>query len=83
MMVLVLVRGVLVVDKGIFIATVKDDNIGDNNKNKKLTLAQRLRRWSGITFLGGDYEFYKRETKRLMNEAADFIESIGNKNEKI
>jgi len=63
------------VDKGIFIANVKDDKIGDN-KNKKLTLAERLRRWSGVTFLGGDYEFYKRETKKLMNEAADFIEGI-------
>lgn len=60
-------------DKGIFIATVKDDNF-DCKKGQKLSLSQRLRRWSGVNFQGGDVEFYKTATQKLMNEAADFID---------
>ena len=74
-MVLVVVRGVLVVDKGIFIANVKEDDF-IQDKTKKLTLPQRLRRWSNVTFQGGDIEFYKTATQKLMNEAASFIEGI-------
>lgn len=71
--ILVLVQDVLVVDKGIFIASVKEDGF-IQDKTKKLTLSQRLRRWSGVNFQGGDLEFYQTATQKLMNEAADFIE---------
>ena len=60
-------------DKGIFIANVKEDDF-DNKKGQKLALSQRLRRWSNVTFQGGDLEFYQTATQKLMNEAADFIE---------
>ena len=62
-------------DKGIFIATVKEDDF-IQDKTKKLTLSQRLRRWSNVAFQGGDLEFYKTATQKLMNEAADYIESL-------